>query len=223
MTTEPIDPTGIKRRKERAKTDRVELDAILDAAYVGTLSTVIDGKPWVVPLLYGRHGDRLVLHGSTGAGALRHVAAGASAAFCVTVLDGLVFADSLFDSSANYRSAVVHGTLTQLSAEAASDALYAMSERMMPGRRHEVRANTAKDLAATLAVALPITDGQWTAKVRTGGPGASESRVDVWRGVLPVHLTYGEPVPADDVPEGTEVSDSVRRLAGHRLDSLSEN
>ena len=213
-----IDPTHIKRRKDRAKTDRAELDAILDASYVGTLSTVVDGKPWVVPLLYGRQGDRLVLHGSTGAGALRQVAAGAPAALCVLVLDGLVFADSLFDSSANYRSAVVHGELQTLSGDEASEALYVMSERMMPGRRAEVRATTGKDLAATLALALPIIDGQWTAKARTGGPGAADEPADVWRGVLPVRQTYGEPVVADGVPPGQEVSPSVRRMIGRRTD-----
>ena len=56
-------------------------------------------------MLYGRDGDRILLHGSIGAGALRHVAAGAPAALCVTHLDGWVYAHTLFDSSANYRSA----------------------------------------------------------------------------------------------------------------------
>lgn len=213
-----IDPTQIKRRKDRARTERAELDAILDASYVGTLSTVVDGRPWVVPMLYGRQGDRIVLHGSTGAGALRHVANGAPAALCVMVLDGLVYADSLFDSSANYRSAVVHGELQTLTGDEASDAMYAMSERMMPGRRAEVRGNTRKDLTATLALALPIIDGRWTAKVRTGGPGAPDEPVDVWRGVLPVHQVYGEPVAADGVPEDDPVSPSVRRLIGGRVD-----
>ena len=44
----------------------------------------------IVPVLIARDGDRLLLHGSTGAGALRHVAAGARAAICVTHLDALV-------------------------------------------------------------------------------------------------------------------------------------
>jgi len=49
-------------------------------------------------------GDRILLHGSVGAGALRHVAAGAPAALSVMHIDAWVYAHTLFDSSANYRS-----------------------------------------------------------------------------------------------------------------------
>lgn len=64
-----------------------------------------------MPIFYARDGDDILLHGSTGAGALRHVAAGAPVAFSVFVLDGLVIAESLLDHSARYRSAVVRGHL----------------------------------------------------------------------------------------------------------------
>src|SRR5271168_2787119 len=111
----------IHRHRERAKHERAELDAVLDAGHhVGTLSTVADGRPWVVPMLYGRAGDRILMHGSVGAGALRQVAAGAPAALCVMHIDGWVFAHTLFDSSANYRSAVVRGELVALSGEEAA-------------------------------------------------------------------------------------------------------
>ena len=43
----------------------------------------------VVPLLFARDGDRILLHGSTGAGALRHIAEGAAMAFSVTAIDDL--------------------------------------------------------------------------------------------------------------------------------------
>ena len=73
------------------------------------LSTVVDGAPLAVPLLYARDGDRVLLHGSTGAGALRAVAAGAPAVLTVFVLDALVVAPTTFESSVNYRSATVRG------------------------------------------------------------------------------------------------------------------
>src|ERR1700729_4020910 len=70
----------VNRHRERARDERADLDAVLDAGHhVGTLSTVADGTPWVVPMLYGRAGDRILMHGSVGAGALRYVATGASA------------------------------------------------------------------------------------------------------------------------------------------------
>jgi nitroimidazol reductase NimA-like FMN-containing flavoprotein (pyridoxamine 5'-phosphate oxidase superfamily) len=82
-------PDQINRHRERARHERQDLDDVLDAEHnVGTLSTVIKGKPWVVPMLYARVGDRILLHGSVGAGALRHVSAGAPAALSVTFIDG---------------------------------------------------------------------------------------------------------------------------------------
>ena len=51
----------IRRLPERALADRSELDAVLDAARVATLSTVSDGRPLVVPVLFARDGDRLLV------------------------------------------------------------------------------------------------------------------------------------------------------------------
>src|ERR1700685_1313447 len=114
----------INRHRERARHERAELDAVLDAGHhVGTLSTVADGRPWVVPMLYGRAGDRILMDGSVGAGALRDVAARGPAALCVMHIAGWVYAHTLFDSSANYRSAVVHGELVALSGPEAAEAL----------------------------------------------------------------------------------------------------
>src|ERR1700760_668028 len=94
-------PNQINRHRERSREERADLDAVLDAGpHVGTLSTVADGKPWVVPMLYGRAGDQILMHGSVGAGALRYVAAGAPAALCVMQIDGWVYEHPLFVSRA---------------------------------------------------------------------------------------------------------------------------
>ena len=205
----------IRRHRERARSDRADLDAVLDAGnHVGTLSTVVDGRPWVVPMLYGRDGDRILLHGSVGAGALRHVAAGAPAALCVTHIDGWVYAHTLFDSSANYRSAVVHGALTELNGDEAAAALTAISECLTPGRSAEVPPHTRKQVAATAALAMDITDGQWTVKIRDAGPGEpqdGEADPGLWTGVLPVVTAYRRPQPAARVAPGTPVSPSITR------------
>ena len=134
-----VEHDHIKRHPERSRDDRANLNAVLDDGHhVGSLSTVVDGVPWVVPMLYARVGDRILLHGSTGAGALRYVAAGARVALCVTHVDGWIYAHSLFESSANYRSAVVHGTLARISGPEAAGALTAISDVIFPGRSGEV-------------------------------------------------------------------------------------
>lgn len=204
----------IRRERERARTDRADLDSVLDSASVGTLATVLDGQPWVVPMLYARDGDRILLHGSTGAGALRHVAAGTPAAFCVTLLDGIVVADTLFDSTANYRSAVVRGHLTVIDPREAAYALDLLSDSLIPGRSSEVRASTRKELVATLAVALPITPDGWTVKVRDAPPAQVEesSRPGGWAGVVPLRTVAGDPVPAPWVGPDVNPPGSVCRL-----------
>ncbi|GGF12096.1 pyridoxamine 5'-phosphate oxidase family protein [Williamsia phyllosphaerae] len=192
-------------RKPDRGGDRALLDEILDEVKVGTLSTVVDGLPWSVPMLFARDGDRILIHGSTGAGALRHVATGAPVTLTAFVLDGLVVADTLFDHSANYRSAVVRGTLDEVDVDP-SHALDVLSDKLIPGRVDEVRAHTGKEIAATVVLALAIRDGQWITKARSGPPG--EPSEPVWTGVVPTRIVYGEPVGATD----GEIPASVRGL-----------
>jgi nitroimidazol reductase NimA-like FMN-containing flavoprotein (pyridoxamine 5'-phosphate oxidase superfamily) len=198
------------RHPERGRADREDLDALLDEVLSGTLSTVVDGRPWVVPMLFARDGDRILLHGSTGAGALRQVAAGAPAALTVVSVDGLVVAHTTFDSSANYRSAVLHGELTTLDGAERARALDLLSERLVPGRTGEVRSTTRKEQAATLAMALPITDGRWLLKARTGGPGEPDETTTAWSGVVPLRTVAGPPEPAPWVADDAPVPASVR-------------
>lgn len=203
-------PQRLRRLADRARSERAELDALLDEVLTGTLSTVVDGRPWVVPMLFARDGDRVLLHGSTGAGALRHVAAGAPAVFSVMVVDGLVVAHTTFDSSANYRSAVIHGVLTPLTGEDRETSLDRISERLIPGRTSEVRPMLPKEIAATLAMELPIADGQWVLKARSGGASAPDEQTDAWSGVVPLRIVAGDPEPAQwSVEAGTPVPESV--------------
>ena len=209
----PVERLG--RHAERGRTEREALDALLDEVLAGTLSTVVDGRPWVVPMLFARDGDRVLLHGSTGAGALRQVAAGAPAVLSVTVVDGLVVAHTTFESSANYRSAVIHGELTPLGDAERTTALELLSERLIPGRTAEVRAMNRREEVATLAMELPITPGRWLLKERSGGASVPEEETDAWSGVVPFRVVAGSPEPSPwSLESGTPVPPSVTALVG---------
>ena len=65
-------------------------------------------------------------------------------------IDGWVYGSTLFDSSANYRSAVVHGRLAALTGDEAAEALTQIAECLTPGRPAEVPPHTKKQLAATV-------------------------------------------------------------------------
>jgi len=205
----------LTRMKEMRRSDRSELDRLLDEELVGTLATVTDdGRPWAVPMLFARDGDRVLLHGSTGAGALRRVAAGAEAVLEVHAIDALVLATSLFEHSANYRSAVVRGPLERLTGDAALAGLDALSDVLVPARRAELRGNLPKEVAATVVLALDITDDNWLLKVSDGDVDEELEVVpdDVWTGILPIVRSYGQPVRSPWLPDALAAPPSVEAL-----------
>ncbi len=206
--------TALNRFPELGVPDRAALDALLDSQWAGVLCCVADGEPLAVPMLYARDGDRVLLHGSTGAGALRQVATGARAVFSVFTLDALVVAPTAFESSVNYRSATIRGRITPVDDH--DDALDLFSDVLVPGRTEEVRRPTPKELAATLVLSLPIAEGNWLLKVASDWPATpDEAGADagVWSGLVPVRRVLGQPVPAPWASE-LPVPASVRGLLG---------
>jgi nitroimidazol reductase NimA-like FMN-containing flavoprotein (pyridoxamine 5'-phosphate oxidase superfamily) len=189
----------VRRLAERARYDRENVHAILDAAYVAHVGAVVGGAPVVMPYACARVGDELVLHGSTKAGILSALPNGAPVCATVTHVDGLVLARSAFHSSMNYRSAVVHGTARVVGdPEEKVRLLDALVDRLLPGRRTGIRGMAQGELDATQVVALALD--RVSAKVRTGPPTDPDDDRDagVWGGVIPLALAHGTP-QADDV------------------------
>lgn len=191
------DRTRIRRLPEKAVTDLAVLHAVLDVARVAHVAFVQDDKPVNIPTACARDGDRLLLHGSTGSRLFRTLASGIEICVTVTLLDAMVLARSAFESSMHYRSAMVFGVATQVSDKLA--ALEAMTEAWLPGRWETLRPPHAKELAATMVLALPLHE--WSVKISDGDPDDPAEDLDepVWAGVLPIVSSYGEPVPAPDL------------------------
>ncbi|MEU8353789.1 MULTISPECIES: pyridoxamine 5'-phosphate oxidase family protein [Streptomyces] len=201
---EPTERTVPTRGRDRASYDRALVHSILDEGYLCHLGFVRDGRPVVLPTLYGRSGERLYVHGSTGSRPLRMAgAAGDGIPVCLTVtrVDGLVLAKSAFHHSMNYRSVVVHGTARDVLDEAErAAALDVLVEQVVPGRSADSRRANAKEMAATAVIALDLREV--SVKLRTGGPNDDPADLDLpyWSGVVPVSETLGTPVPADPSP-----------------------
>ncbi|PNG95359.1 pyridoxamine 5'-phosphate oxidase family protein [Streptomyces malaysiensis] len=215
----PTDRTVPTRSRERASYDREVVHAILDDGYVCHLGFIRDGAPVVLPTLYARVGERLYLHGSTGARPLRMAGApgpeepGLPVCLTVTHVDGLVLARSAFHHSINYRSVVVHGTARPVTDRAErTAALDALVDHVAPGRAADSRPANTKELAATAVLRLDLEEV--SAKLRTGGPSddAEDLALPHWSGVVPVTRVYGTPVPADDLAPDTPMPDYLTRL-----------
>ncbi|KAA8887825.1 pyridoxamine 5'-phosphate oxidase family protein [Nocardia colli] len=213
----PLSPTPrstLTRSKERARSERADLDAVLDAGLVCHLGVLLGGAPVVLPSIYGRDGDTLYLHGSTGAGNLR-AALATDISVAVTLVDGVVYARSAFHFSMNFRSAVVHGRAVEVTEPAdRMHALEVITEHAAPGAWSRVRLPNKKELAATLVLALDLTEA--SVKVRSGGPNDDPADIEhggVWAGVLPVRQVWGEPIDAADLQPGLAVPGDVLERA----------
>lgn len=216
----PTPRSTLNRKKERAAPDRQALYDVLDEGLVCHLGLVVNGSPLVLPTGYGRDGDRMYVHGSTGATSLRAAAEGIAVCVTVTLLDGIVYARSLNNHSMNYRSAVVHGRAHAVEERAEKlHGLRVITDHVAPGSWGYAREVNAKELAAVRVLALDLTEA--SVKIRTGGP--SDQAEDIatgtaWAGVLPVRTTFGTPVPADYVPADTAVPAHItaRRIGQSR-------
>ncbi|WP_240509101.1 pyridoxamine 5'-phosphate oxidase family protein [Streptomyces agglomeratus] len=215
-TYAPSERTVPTRSRERASYNRDLVHAILDEGYVCHLGFVRDGAPVVLPTLYGRVGDRLYVHGSTGSRPLRMAGQsdpGLAVCLTVTHVDGLVLARSAFHHSINYRSVVVHGIAHEVvDEEERRTALDALVDHVVPGRSSDSRPANAKELAATAVIRLDLEEV--SAKVRTGGPNdePEDASLPHWTGVVPLTRGYGAPVPAADLDPAVALPDYLTTL-----------
>jgi uncharacterized protein len=203
--------TALRRHRERGYTERAALYAVLDAGLICHLGVVVGGAPRVLPTAYARVGDTVYLHGSSANATLL---AGAGQQVCVTVthVDGLVCARSVFNHSINYRSAMIFGVARLVTDPAErTAALRAITEHLTPGQWSYVRQPTRKELAATSVLEVPLDEA--SVKIRAGDPSdePEDYVTDVWAGVVPVRMVFGEPEPDAALRPGTAAPEHIRR------------
>lgn len=207
-------PHRLRRAPHKGVYDRATIDAILDETPFCHLGYVHDGRPVVVPTLFTRRGDEVVLHASTGS----RLGLGAGHGpwpVCVTVtlVDGLVLARSGFHHSVNHRSVVIHGEATLITdPEERLAALEALTDHVLPGRWSELRPPSPRELEATAVVRVPLDTV--SAKVRSGPPvdEPDDLALDVWAGVVPVVSRFGAPQPDPLMAPQRPLSPSVQAL-----------
>ena len=208
----PTPRTTPTRYRERAQYDRETVHEILDEALICHLGYVTAGRPVVLPTTHTRLDETLYLHGSTGGGPMLAAkaakASGSGLPVCVTatLVDGLVLARAAMHHSVNFRSVVVLGAARVVEDPAEKlRALHCLLDHIRPGRAADCRTPNARELAATGVLALDLAEV--SAKVRSAGPvdDPEDSTLPHWAGVVPLSLTAGTPVPADDLDPATPV------------------
>lgn len=192
--------TRLRRRAKRACQDEAFIHEVIDEAYVCTLATVVDERPFAIPFAHVRLGNHVYVHGSPKNHILCVLAAGAEACLTVTLLDGLVLARSAFHHSMNYRSVVAFAPGEQVVDEALKlRVLDLLVDKLDPGRAARARAPNPSEMKATLVVGFELREV--SGKRRTGGPvdDADDMQHPVWAGVIPSRQVLGAPIVAEDL------------------------
>lgn len=203
----------IRQLREKAAYDKRTVHGILDSAMLAHVAFVQDEQPVVVPMLYGREGETLFLHGARKARVIRLLEKTATACLNVTHVDGLVYARSAFNSSMNYRSATVFGRARLIEdADHKVHALRVISECTMPGRWDELRPPHVNEVKMTGVIALDIESA--SAKISTGMPEDEDEDYDIpiWAGVLPLESRLTTLQSDDRLVEGVGPSEVVRAM-----------
>ena len=200
----------VRRLPKRAEYRKDAINKIIDEALICHVGFVQEGQPFVIPTIHTRWGDTIYLHGATVSRMLKQVQEGNPLCIEITLLDGIVFARSVFHSSMNYRSVVLFGTGRLVDSDDEKlRALEAMIKHIAPGRWEQARKPNQKELASTTVVAIQIESA--SAKIRTGPPSDDEEdyQLPVWAGVLPLQLQALEPVADPRLEEGISVPEHI--------------
>ncbi len=208
----------VRQLKAKGRYERESVHRILDAGFVAQVAFVEDGNPVVVPMIYGRDGETVYLHGARKARVIRLVEGSKRICLNVTLLDGIVLARSAFNSSMNYRSVTVFGTPSLV--EGSSEKLRAMkviSDHLMPGRWDELRESHEKEVKMTGVIAVKIDAA--SAKVSAGMPvdEPDDYAIPVWAGVLPLTSQLQGLQDDDRLLPGVTASVAVRSLQNRIL------
>jgi nitroimidazol reductase NimA-like FMN-containing flavoprotein (pyridoxamine 5'-phosphate oxidase superfamily) len=190
--------TQVRRAPYKQVEDVEVLHAILDAALVAHVAVPQEHRLAVVPVGMARDGDALLIHGSSASQAFRALAAGVETCATVTLLDGVVVARSQFESSMNYRCAMMFGEFEKLAGKAKERGLAVLSEQLLPGLSDQ-RTPSMKESAATMVLSMPLSE--WSLKVSDKAPDDNPADLErpVWAGVVPLRHVWGEPVDAPDL------------------------
>jgi len=220
----PTERTRITRLRERGRTEREELLSFLQQAMIAHLAVDAGDHPVALPVAFGVDPDgpdaegTLYVHGSVGAGWLRH-APGSTVCVTVTALDGLVLARSGFHHSMNYRCAVVIGEARLVDSEAErARALDLVVDQVVPGRAATLRPATRKELAATAVLAVPLHEASLKLRAEGVGDEPEDIEAGTWAGVLPLRTVAGalEPDPLTSAPVPDDVARRAEELGAAR-------
>ena len=200
----------VVRGSNRAVNNESAIHEILDAGFLCHIAFQHEGETMIIPTAYGRKDNILLFHGSTKNFMLNQIIKNQTICVSVTHLDGIVLARTLYDTSANYRSAILYGKAELIeNHEDRIEGLKIITENIIKGRWNEVSIGSENELKATMVIKFTIEKA--SAKIRKGGPEGDENKSSaVWSGHIPLSLKALEPIADTKFGIEYELTDSVK-------------
>lgn len=118
-----------------------------------------------------------------------------------------------------YRSAMIFGQFAVVPSDRKDEVLWALTDRIIPGRSGEVRPSKKKELAATQLLELPLDE--WSLRISDDWPDDPSEDVegDTWAGKIRFVNVTSVLEPTPDLRAGTEPTQSIldAQRAAHHL------
>ena len=185
----------VRRGSKKAKYNKDTVHSILDAVEICHIAFIVDGKPFVQPINFGRKDGFLYLHGSPKNRMTNALIESGKATLSVTIIDAMKLTKSAFNHSVNYRSAVVFGKVRELHTnEEKLEGLKAIINHFVPERWEHCRRPDKDELLATRVLEIEIETA--SAKI-ADTPLEDKERdleLDYWSGIIPVETNYRDPI-----------------------------
>ena len=201
--------TEVHRSPHKQNHDPEVAKSIISRALVAHVAISVDGQPFALPVACAPFKDELLLHGSNASRLFKALMDGTPACVTITHVEGLVLARSSYESSMHYQSLLALGSARLISEGEKRPALQALTAHLFPQRPSELRQSTEQEVNATSIVAFPLNE--ISVKVSHGQPKDKDFDMDsdIWAGILPIKVSYGQPIPADNLRPGIPVPDYI--------------
>lgn len=212
--TNPTPLTDFSRYAHRGSYDNETIYAILDEALDITVSYVAGGIARAIPTGFVRVDDHVYIHGSVKSHFIAQLCQNEKVCLTVSLLDGMVLANTAFNHSFNYRSVVAFAAPVVVDdPEHKMEIFKAFTDKLLPGRWEDnIKLPSPEELTVTAVVGFSLQEA--SAKVRQGeaGNNKQEAHRTIWTGYVPLQRSWGTPVKNRDTPAEVELPDY---LASH--------
>ena len=208
--------TKFSRYAHRGSYHKPTIYAILDEALDVTVSYVADGFARAIPTGFVRIDDKLYIHGSIKSHFIQQICQNEQVCLTVSLLDGMVLANTAFDHSFNYRSVVAFAAPLKVEEEDKLEVLKAFTDKVLPGRWEDnIKKPSAEELKVTSVIAFSLAEA--SAKIREGAAGndQQESHRKVWTGYVPLKRSWAKPVKNPDTDAQVEEPEYLRKFCSN--------